>query len=49
MWDLIAVIHKGRIVAIGTADELADKYGQPDMEELFFDLISRHDDSLAIA
>ena len=37
--DRIAVIHKGRIVDEGTLPELADRHDQPDVEELFFDLI----------
>ena len=39
--DRIAVIHRGRILAIGTIAELEAQYGEPDMEELFFDLISK--------
>ena len=42
--DRISVIHKGRILAIGTVKELEEKYDEPDMEELFFDLIQRYDD-----
>ncbi|MFV0445197.1 MAG: ABC transporter ATP-binding protein [Planctomycetaceae bacterium] len=41
--DRIAIIHKGRILAQGRLDELAKRYGQPDMEELFFELIQRYD------
>jgi len=39
--DRVAVIHKGRILAIGTIEELTTKYEQPDIEELFFELIER--------
>ena len=39
--DRVAVIHKGRILAIGTIEELTTKYEQPDVEELFFELIER--------
>lgn len=35
----IAVIHKGRILDCGTLSELAERHDQPDVEELFFDLI----------
>ncbi|MDA1013614.1 MAG: ATP-binding cassette domain-containing protein [Planctomycetota bacterium] len=42
--DRIAVIHKGRILAMGSVQELEEKYSEPDMEELFFDLIQRYDD-----
>lgn len=38
--DRIAIIHQGRILAMGTRAELEQHYGEPDMEELFFDLIS---------
>jgi sodium transport system ATP-binding protein len=38
--DRIAIIYRGRILAIGTRAELEKLYGQPDMEELFFELIS---------
>ncbi|MGH7202226.1 MAG: ATP-binding cassette domain-containing protein [Planctomycetaceae bacterium] len=41
--DRIAIIHKGRILAAGTLSELEDQHGEPDMEELFFDLISRYE------
>ena len=43
--DRIAIIHKGRILAAGTVDELRESSGQPDVEELFFELIEREDDS----
>lgn len=39
--DRIAIIHRGQILAIGSRAELETLYGQPDMEELFFDLISK--------
>ena len=39
----IAIIHKGRILAAGTIEELRSEYDEPDMEELFFDLITRSD------
>jgi sodium transport system ATP-binding protein len=42
--DRVAVIHKGRILAQGTLPELEAGYGQPDMEELFFELIQQYDD-----
>lgn len=40
----IAIIHRGRILAEGTLPELASRYQQPDVEELFFDLIQRGDE-----
>lgn len=45
--DRIAVIHKGRIVDEGTLPELADRHDQPDVEELFFDLIEKREKELA--
>ncbi len=41
--DRIAIIHRGKILAEGTLPELADRYQQPDVEELFFELIQRRD------
>ena len=41
--DRIGIIHRGRILAEGTLDELVAEYDQPDVEELFFDVIRRHD------
>lgn len=43
----IAIIDRGRILAIGSVTELADRYDQPDMEELFFKLIDQHELELA--
>jgi sodium transport system ATP-binding protein len=43
--DRVAIIHRGRILATGTIDELEQQYHEPDMEELFFDLISRYEQS----
>lgn len=50
--DRVAIIHRGRILAAGRVGELEEQYNEPDMEELFFDLISRYEaehpaDSLA--
>jgi sodium transport system ATP-binding protein len=41
--DRVAIIHKGRILARGSVAELERHYGQSDMEELFFELISKHE------
>jgi sodium transport system ATP-binding protein len=41
--DRVAIIHRGRILDIGTLAELEERHHQSDMEELFFDLISKHD------
>jgi sodium transport system ATP-binding protein len=45
----IAIIYKGRILAIGSRTELEQQYGQPDMEALFFELIDRHEELEAAA
>ena len=45
--DRIAVMHRGRILTEGTLDELRDRHRQRDLEELFFQLISQHDDTAA--
>jgi len=45
--DRIAVIHHGRLLAEGTVDELRQRYGQPDLEEVFFDLIRTYERQLA--
>ena len=36
----VAIVSKGRIQAAGTLEELRDRYGQQDLEELFFQLVS---------
>jgi sodium transport system ATP-binding protein len=41
--DRVAVIHKGQILAEGSVAQLQERYDQPDLEELFFDLISKHE------
>lgn len=41
--DRIAIMHRGRILAEGTLEELRATHGQPDLEELFFGLISSHE------
>lgn len=41
--DEVAIMHRGRILAAGSLAELRQRHGQPDLEELFFQLISQHD------
>ncbi len=36
----VAIIHKGCVQAEGTPAELLDRFGQPDLEELFFHLVA---------
>jgi sodium transport system ATP-binding protein len=41
--DRIAIMHRGRILDTGTLQELRDRHEQSDFEELFFGLLSRHE------
>jgi sodium transport system ATP-binding protein len=43
--DRIAILHRGQVLAEGTLEELRDRHHQRDLEELFFQLISRHDEA----
>ena len=45
----IAIVYRGRILAMGSVEELADEYHEPDMENLFFKLIDRHEEDLKSA
>jgi sodium transport system ATP-binding protein len=36
----VAIVSRGRILACGTLDELRQRHGQNDLEELFFSLVS---------
>jgi sodium transport system ATP-binding protein len=45
--DRIAIMHRGHILAEGTLKELQDQHEEHDLEELFFQLISRHDEKHA--
>jgi ABC-type Na+ transport system ATPase subunit NatA len=38
--DRVAIVSHGRIQAIGTLDELRERYGERDLEEMFFQLVS---------
>jgi sodium transport system ATP-binding protein len=38
--DRVAVVGGGRVRACGTVAELRQRYGQNDLEELFFRLVS---------
>ncbi|MCA9228689.1 MAG: ATP-binding cassette domain-containing protein [Planctomycetales bacterium] len=42
--DRVAIMYRGHFLAEGTLDELCDQHGQRDFEELFFQLISQHDE-----
>jgi len=41
--DQIAIVHRGRILAMGTLAELTSRHDEADLEELFFGLIRQHD------
>ncbi len=41
----LAILHRGHILAEGTLEELRDRHHERDLEELFFQLISRHDEA----
>ena len=43
--DRVAMMHRGRILDIGTLDELAEKYQQNDFEDLFFSLLTQDEQS----
>ncbi|MEX0819133.1 MAG: ATP-binding cassette domain-containing protein [Pirellulaceae bacterium] len=46
--DRIAILHRGHILAEGTLGELAEQHQEPDLEELFFRLISEYDDDPSV-
>ncbi|SNX53988.1 ATP-binding cassette domain-containing protein [Thermoanaerobacterium sp. RBIITD] len=37
--DMIGIIHKGKLVAEGTIDELKNKYNNDNLEEIFMELV----------
>ena len=41
--DRVAIMYQGRILAEGTLQQLRETHQQPDLEELFFELIRRQD------
>ncbi|MCA9179175.1 MAG: ATP-binding cassette domain-containing protein [Planctomycetales bacterium] len=41
--DRVAIMHRGHVLSEGTIPELLERHEQPDLEELFFHLISMHD------
>jgi sodium transport system ATP-binding protein len=42
--DRLAIIHRGHILAAGPLEELRDRHHEQDLEELFFRLISEHEE-----
>lgn len=45
--DRVAIMHRGKILAEGTLEEMRDRHEERDLEELFFQLISQHDERYA--
>ena len=43
--DRITIVHRGHVLAEGTLDEVRHQHHENDLEELFFQLISRHDEA----
>ncbi len=41
--DRVAIMHRGQILAEGALEQLRLEHGENDLEELFFQLISRHE------
>ncbi len=42
--DQVAIIHRGQVLAGGSLDELRELHHENDLEELFYQLIARHDE-----
>lgn len=47
--DQVGIIYQGKILALGSLDELRQQYERNDVEDLFFDLISAYDRQMAAA
>ncbi|QDS99515.1 ABC transporter ATP-binding protein [Adhaeretor mobilis] len=41
--DRVAIMHRGRLLAEGNLDALREQHDQPDLEELFFELIHQQE------
>jgi len=39
----ISIMHRGQIIEMGEPSQLIDKYGKPDLQELFIDLIKERE------
>jgi sodium transport system ATP-binding protein len=44
--DRVAIMHRGRLLAAGTQSALAEQFDEPDLEELFFRLISQREEQV---
>jgi sodium transport system ATP-binding protein len=47
--DRVAIMHRGRILSEGTLGELRDRHEEPDLEELFFQLIWKQERERPVA
>ena len=45
--DRVAILHRGQVLAEGPLEELRDLHHERDLEELFFQLISHHEENLS--
>lgn len=45
----VGIIHRGRLQALGTIDELLTQHGQTDLEDLFFHLVDQADAAANLA
>ena len=43
--DRVAIMHRGHILAEGTLAEMRERHHEQDLEELFFRLISEHEEA----
>ncbi len=42
--DRLAIMHRGHILAEGSLEQMRERHGEEDLEELFFRLISEHEE-----
>ena len=47
--DRVAILHRGRMLAEGTLDELRNEHAQGDLEELFFELIQQQETAMEVS
>jgi len=43
--DRVAILHRGCVLAEGTLEDVRQRHGESDLEELFFQLISQHNET----
>jgi len=43
--DRVAIIHKGRLVEVGTLDEIKSRHGKNDLENIFIELVGDRSES----